>query len=188
MAYHPTMSSSPSVSPAHARHRRRRGGIIAATAVLVVLGGGAVAWFAIGRGGSDGDAAAPVVLGSAGRDGVFAFVVTELKCGTKTVGTGTAASTAQGIYCLVGIKVTNRTDTPRTFDGSAQKVFDGTGTEYTSDTSAERQANPFSWTEAIVPSETVAGRLVFDVPAGTKLTEIELHETLLSPGVRMALR
>ncbi|WP_213004450.1 DUF4352 domain-containing protein [Paractinoplanes toevensis] len=166
---------------------RRRGWVIAAIAVLLV-GGGAAAWYVVGSGDGDGDGAAPVALGSAGRDGVFEFVVSEAKCGTKTVGTGAAAATAQGVYCLVGVKVTNRADAPQTFDGSAQKVFDGTGTQYTSDTGAERQANPFSWTEAIVPSETVAGRLVFDVPMGTKLTEIELHETLLSPGVRMALR
>ncbi|MEU4237647.1 DUF4352 domain-containing protein [Actinoplanes sp. NPDC026619] len=181
MSYPTTMSPSPSVkSPA----ARRRGLVVAAAAVLLVVGGGAT-WYAVGRGDDGGGEV--VAVGATGRDGVFEFRMSGVKCGTPTAGSGTAAIRAQGVYCLVAIQVTNRDRTPRNFDGSAQKVFDSSGTPYTSDTGAERQVNPVTWYEAVVPGETVKGQVVFDVPAGTKPTEIEMHETLLSAGVRMAL-
>ncbi|GIE06645.1 hypothetical protein Adu01nite_79950 [Paractinoplanes durhamensis] len=180
MTYRTTMPSSHSVHPGPGRTR----GVVITVLSVLLLGAGAGAWYFFGGGADDSE---PVALGGAGRDGDFEFVVSGVKCGTPTVGSGAAAIRAQGVYCIVGIQVANRGAAPRRFDGSAQKVLDSSGTEYTSDTGAERQANPVTWYEAVVPGEAVKGQLVFDVPAGTKPTEIEMHETLLSAGVQMRL-
>ncbi|MEU4237649.1 DUF4352 domain-containing protein [Actinoplanes sp. NPDC026619] len=183
-----TMSSSPSVKSPAARHRRGR--TIAVTTV-VLLAAAAAAGYATGFGrslfGGD-DRPGPVAAGAVARDGTFEFVVSGVKCGTKTVGTGTAAVTAQGVYCLVGVQVTNRGGGTQHLDGAAQKLYDAGGTQYVGDSGADRQANAEAWSGPIAPGATLTGRLVFDVLEATKPTEIELHETLLSPGVRVTLR
>ncbi|RSM44161.1 hypothetical protein DMB66_52525 [Actinoplanes sp. ATCC 53533] len=38
------------------------------------------------------------------------------------------------------------------------------------------------------PGNTVKGKLVFDVPEGTKLTSLELHDSLFSDGVQVNLK
>ncbi|MCA2217871.1 DUF4352 domain-containing protein [Wangella sp. NEAU-J3] len=80
-------------------------------------------------------------------------------------------------------------DEAQMFDGSAQKTFDSSGTEYSNDTAAEIYANEDSTTflNEINPGNQVRGRIIFDVPKSTKLTAVELHDSPFSNGVRVAL-
>ncbi|WP_203792655.1 DUF4352 domain-containing protein [Actinoplanes couchii] len=42
--------------------------------------------------------------------------------------------------------------------------------------------------EEINPGNSVKGKLVFDIPADKKLTSLELHDSMFSGGVTVALR
>ncbi|MGL5824529.1 MAG: DUF4352 domain-containing protein [Nocardioides sp.] len=42
--------------------------------------------------------------------------------------------------------------------------------------------------EEINPGNTVTGSVFFDVPKGTKLVKVELHDSMFSGGVEVALK
>ncbi len=75
------------------------------------------------------------------------------------------------------------------YDGSAQKVYDAKGTQFSNSSAAEMYANEGTPTflKEINPGNQVKGRLVFDVPKKTKLTTIELHDSPFSGGVKVKL-
>ena len=133
------------------------------------------------------DAAGPGV-GDPARDGKFEFVVQTVTCGKASVGSGFLVQEAQGTFCLIKVQVKNIGDEARTFTGANQKAFAGK-VEYSNDTGAELAANEQAATflEEINPGNSVAATLVFDVPKGTKLTAIELHDSAFSGGVTVTL-
>ncbi|WP_433302131.1 DUF4352 domain-containing protein [Actinoplanes sp. CA-030573] len=124
------------------------------------------------------------------RDGKFEFVVSSMKCGVSEVGSDLLGAKAQGQFCLVNLSVKNIGKKAQSFADSAQTAYDAKKVEYSSDSNAAIYANKNSqvlFTE-INPGNTVKGTLVFDVPKGTKLTSIELHDSLFSGGVTVDLR
>lgn len=116
--------------------------------------------------------------------------MTKVSCGHKKIGDGFLESTAQGEYCLVDVTVKNIGDEARTFTGGSQKAFDGKGVEYSNDGGAELGVNSGAQTflEEVNPGNTVTGTLVLDVPSGTKLTTLELHDSFWSGGVDVTLK
>jgi len=129
-------------------------------------------------------------LGTLVRDGKFQFIVNSIDCSTTYLGTKPYGKPAQGQFCLVNLSVKNIGKSAQNLLGLAQKTYDAKGTEYSNDSGAEFFANQQATTflTAINPGNSVRGLLVFDVPKGTKLTQIELHDSLFSGGVRVALR
>lgn len=127
-------------------------------------------------------------IGSKVRDGKFEFVVTGVDCSKTKVGDQYLNATAQGKFCVISVTVTNIGDEPRTFTGDNQKAYAGK-TEFTNNTEAELYVNSDAQTflQDVNPGNSVKGKLVFDVPKSTKLTEIELHDGLFSGGARVAL-
>lgn len=127
-------------------------------------------------------------VGDPARDGKFEFVVQTVTCGKASVGSGFLVQEAQGTFCLIKVQVKNIGDEARTFTGANQKAFAGK-VEYSNDTGAELAANEQAATflQEINPGNSVAATLVFDVPKGTKLTAIELHDSAFSGGVTVAL-
>ena len=168
----------------------------ACSAVILLCGGGLVACTAL-VGDSVNDAVNEVNDNAAGknavetglnqpaRDGKFEFTVTTVKCGATSVGSDLLSEKAQGQYCLVDVTVKNIGDVPQMFDGSSQKAFDAKGAELARRV-AEMYANEGNATflETINPGNQVKGRLVFDVPKNTALTEVMLHDSPFSGGVR----
>ncbi|MFI1996068.1 DUF4352 domain-containing protein [Actinoplanes sp. NPDC020271] len=129
-------------------------------------------------------------LKDAVRDGKFEFTVTGVKCGVGKIGSDVLGQKAQGQFCLVDVQVKNIGKEAQTFADSVQKAFDAKKVEYSADSGAAIYANEDSqvfFTE-INPGNTVKGKLVFDVPKGTQLTSIELHDSMFSGGVTVALR
>lgn len=124
------------------------------------------------------------------KDGKFEFTVTKLECGKTSVGDSILAVKAQGQFCIVSVTVKNIAKEAQTFDGSSQKAYDAKNTQYSDDSGAEIAINKNSQTflEQINPGNSVKGQLVFDVPKGTKLTSIELHDSFLSGGVKVPLK
>lgn len=129
-------------------------------------------------------------LGEPARDGKFEFTVTKVKCGVNKVGSDLLGAKAQGEFCLIDIKVKNIGKEAQLFADSAQKAFDAKKVEYSVDSAAAIYANGESQLllEEINPGNAAKGKLVFDVPEGTKLTSLELHDSIFSGGVTVNLK
>lgn len=127
-------------------------------------------------------------IGDKVRDGKFEFVVTGMDCSKSKVGNQYLSAKAQGKFCIIGITVTNIGEEAQLFTGGEQLAYAGK-TEFKNDSAAELYANSDSQTflEEINPGNSVEGNLIFDVPKKTTLTEIELHDSFLSGGVRVSL-
>ncbi|MGX6600594.1 DUF4352 domain-containing protein [Micromonosporaceae bacterium Da 78-11] len=123
-------------------------------------------------------------------DGKFQFTVTGMKCGAPSVGGDGLSQKAQGQFCIVDVNVQNVGKTAEVFSDSSQKGYDENATEFSVDSSAGIYANKdYSvFLEQINPGNTVKGKLAFDVPTGTKLSYVVLHESLFTPGVKVPLK
>ncbi|GLY02147.1 DUF4352 domain-containing protein [Actinoplanes sp. NBRC 101535] len=135
-------------------------------------------------------AAALPGIGDAVKDGKFQFTVKKVTCGKKSVGSSVLNQKAQGQFCLISVNVKNIGDESQMFAGSNQKAYDAEGTEFSNDSGAEIYANSEAETflNEINPGNAVTGTLVFDVPKATKLTRLELHDSLFSGGVEVSLK
>jgi hypothetical protein len=129
-------------------------------------------------------------FGDPARDGKFEFVVSGMDCSKTTLGNDFLNTKAQGKFCVVSMSVKNIGDEPQTFTGGEQKAYDIGGAEFTNDGGAEFYANDNNQTflNDINPGNKVNGKVVFDVPKQTTLTTIELHDSLFSGGVKVALK
>ena len=128
-------------------------------------------------------------FGDPAKDGKFQFTVTKMSCGRTSVGSSFLNQKAQGQFCLVTVKVKNIGDKAQMFAGSNQKAYDAKGTEFSNDSGAEIYANSEAQTflQEINPGNAVTGKLVFDVSKSTKLVRLELHDSIFSGGVEVAL-
>ncbi|MFI7575878.1 DUF4352 domain-containing protein [Micromonospora sp. NPDC049497] len=128
-------------------------------------------------------------VGQAARDGKFEFTVKSAKCGVAKVGTDLLGDKAQGQFCLITVNVKNIGKEPQTLIDSSQKAYAADGTEYSTDSEAAIYANKDQQTlfNEINPGNQVTGVLVFDIPKKVKLTKLELHDSLFSGGVEVAL-
>ncbi|MFF0251276.1 DUF4352 domain-containing protein [Micromonospora zamorensis] len=128
-------------------------------------------------------------VGESARDGKFEFTVKSSKCGVAKVGSAPLEQKAQGQFCLVTLNVKNIGKEAQMFDGSSQKAYAADGTEYSADTGAAIYANKNAETflNDINPGNQVTGVVVFDIPKNVKLTKLELHDSMFSGGVDVAL-
>jgi len=93
---------------------------------------------------------------------------------------------AQGEFQVVSVEVKNIGDKSQMFDASSQKALNASGQEFSADTIASISANggaTSTFLENINPGNQVVGKIAFDVPVGTKLTQISLHDSPFSQGV-----
>ncbi|MGC4850896.1 DUF4352 domain-containing protein [Micromonospora sp. DT15] len=128
-------------------------------------------------------------IGQPARDGKFEFTVKSSKCGVAKIGSDMLGQKAQGQFCLVTVNVKNIGKEAQMFDGSSQKAYAADGTEYSADTGAAIYANKNAETflNDINPGNQVNGVVVFDIPKNVKLTKLELHDSMFSGGVTVAL-
>lgn len=129
-------------------------------------------------------------IGTAVRDGKFEFTVIKVKPGVTKIGNQYMGKTAQGQFILVTLKVENIGDQSQLFAGSNQKLYDTQGRKFDADNEAAIYLGDQgkSWLNEINPGNTVTGVVVFDVPKGIALAKIELHDSMFSGGVDVALR
>jgi hypothetical protein len=127
-------------------------------------------------------------IGTAVQDGKCEFTVTSVEPGVAWVGNDVLGQDAQGQYVLVHLTVTNvGTEAQYFYDGS-QKEFDAQDREFSADsTAAVYLGDGSTFLNQINPGNTVSGTVVFDVPADTTLTRVELHDSPFSGGVEVAL-
>ncbi len=128
-------------------------------------------------------------IGTKVRDGKFEFVVTGVKCGIARVGSGGFDTEAQGQFCRVSMTISNIGDEPQSMFGDNQLAFDAKGRKFSADTEASIY-DPKSEVlfEEINPGNSIKGRVYFDVPKNAKLVKLELHDSMFSGGVEVALK
>ena len=126
-------------------------------------------------------------VGTAVRDGKFEFVVSQVDCSHTTLGEEHLKRTAKGKFCVVSLSARNIGDGAQFFLSYAQKGLDAAGTEYGVDEIADLYVNRDTKTflDRVTPGEQVAGKIVFDIPTAVTLTALELHDSLLSGGVKV---
>jgi len=128
-------------------------------------------------------------IGTKVRDGKFEFVVTGLKCGIDSVGSDGFDTKAQGEFCRVSITISNIGNEAQSMSGDNQVAFDAKDRRFSASSEAAIY-DPKSEVlfEKINPGNTIKGRVYFDVPRNTTLVKIELHDSMFSGGVDVALR
>jgi hypothetical protein len=129
-------------------------------------------------------------VGDSVRDGKFEFVVTDVERAGKTIPAAFGAKeTAQGEFVIVHVNVKNIGDEAQTLDTTGQKLINDKGQEFEPSSAifALEGADKF-FLEKINPGNKVTDApLLFDVAPGTKLTSIELHDSMFSSGVTVTL-
>ncbi|MFG2005385.1 DUF4352 domain-containing protein [Spirillospora sp. NPDC048911] len=134
-------------------------------------------------------AAKAVRVGQEARDGKFAFTITKVRPGVRKVGSGILAQKPQGEFVLVAVTVRNIGDEAQMFIDTEQKAADSGGKEFTPSTEAAVVLNQKTgaFLSDINPGNSVKGLLAFDVPTGTRLASLELHDSAFSDGVKVTL-
>lgn len=141
---------------------------------------------------SNDNGAKTAKVGEAVRDGKFEFVVQGVECGKKEVvspETDALRKTAQGEYCLMSLSVKNIGNEQQYFSESDQKLLNAEGQQFSPDSTATlyNSNNSDVFLAQINPGNSVQGVLVFDVPAGAKITAAQMHDSAFSGGVKINL-
>ncbi len=156
-------------------------------AVVVVLGiviGGAAKRAVTGPAAAE---PAGATIGTPVTDGEFEFVVNGMRCGIDSVGEGYAVQEAQGEFCELSLTVKNTGNKPQTLLTNKQSAYDTQGREFSPSTEATMTADGDFFREEINPGNSAEGAIYFDVPKGTQLAKVELHDSFFSAGVVVTL-
>ncbi|MFD0772733.1 DUF4352 domain-containing protein [Streptomonospora algeriensis] len=128
-------------------------------------------------------------IGETVESGAFAFTVTEVEGGVRSVGDNPyLTETPDGEYVIVHVTVENIGDEAGLFESSSQKLVDADGKQYSTDSAAQISVDSDSWIDEINPGNSVEGQLIFDVPPEAEPSHVELHDFLsLDQGAKVAL-
>lgn len=174
-------------------YKKKRFILLAAIVIIVIFviasnsGGGSSSSSSSGGGASSGTKT--VGLNQPVNDGKFQFIVRSVDCSKKTIGNDPVTTTANGVFCIVSMDVKNVGDQAQTLDASSQYGYDAQGKKYSSDLKSEMYLpnQGGALFNQLNPGSSVSGQVAFDVPAGTKLTKLELHDSMFSGGVDVNL-
>lgn len=128
-------------------------------------------------------------IGTPVRDGKLEFTVTDVERPGNTIGPDFMDATAQGEFVIVRVDVTNIGDVAQMLDSSSQVLFNDTGQEFSPSSAIfVLEDAQKAFLENINPGNRIAGApLLFDIPPGTVLASIELHDSPFSGGVSVSL-
>jgi hypothetical protein len=156
--------------------------------VLTCCVGGATA-YRLGRGASTASAPASPGVGDAVRDGQFEFVIEAVSCGHAELVNGFMRAKPQGRFCVVDVTVRNIGHDARTFADGNQRAYSPSGDRYAADSGAGWIANSggaATW-NVVNPGNSIRAKVVFDIPPAASISTVELHDSLLSGGVRVTV-
>lgn len=122
-------------------------------------------------------------VGQKAKDGDFTFTVLKVRRGVKHIGDSFMGEKAKGEFVLVKVKVANHGDQEGTMFDTNQKLIDSKGREYEA---TSNWSSDTTW-EDINPGLSITGEIAFDVPKGTKIKAVELHDSAFSGGVTVKL-
>jgi hypothetical protein len=130
-------------------------------------------------------------IGQSVRDGKLAFIVASMRQPGATIRDRLGATqTAQGMFVIVRVDVTNIGYEARTLTATDQFLVNDLGQRFaTSAATTSLEGAERTFLEKINPGSKVNNApLLFDVPPGTSIASIELHDSPSSIGVKVALR
>jgi hypothetical protein len=191
----PAESRPPAVSP---WFRKKRiflplALIVVAVTILATFGGG-WSWLIAGGGSRPTAATAPSSrtsgeIGTKVRDGTFEFVVTGVERPGKTLpGKLNTTLTAQGEFVIVRVTVTNVGETAQSADCQCQLLVNDRGEKFKPSPLILATKDALKFVQRIEPGSTVKDVVVlFDVAAGTKVVNIELHDSASTSGAKVKL-
>lgn len=120
------------------------------------------------------------------RDGKFEFTVTNVDCGKAQIGSKYINKKAQGQFCLVSMNVTNIGTKSQMFTSSNQMAIDEQGRQLEADSSATMYLEDSkSFLEEVNPGNTVHGVVAFDIAKTSKITQLQLHDSMFSAGAKV---
>jgi hypothetical protein len=133
--------------------------------------------------------AAAAGIGTKVRDGGYNFVVTGVEHPGKTLaGKVGETLTAQGEFVIVLVNVTNLGNKEQTPGCSYQILKNDKGQTFRPNSGILRTKEALKFVQFIKPGKTVNGFvMLFDVPPGTNVASIELHDSPQTPGVNVKL-
>ncbi|MEU2042573.1 serine/threonine-protein kinase [Nocardia niwae] len=132
------------------------------------------------------DPAAVAPAGNAVRDGKFEFVVTGVDSGVSRIGLQKAA----GSFLIVTLSVHNISDEPKWFLPMGQRVLDAQDTPFDHNATATMWQNTqqrLGYSFELRPGQSATTQLVFDLPSTVTPDQLELHDFVLSGGVRVRI-
>jgi hypothetical protein len=178
-------------------YKKKRFILLAVIALIIIIviasnsggGSGSSSSSSDGGGSSSDDSAKAVGLNESVRDGKFEFTVSGVDCSKTTLGTDPVSTQANGVFCLVSVHVQNIGDQAQTLDSTSQVAYDAQGKKYSTDTEASFYLDNAgdALFNQLNPGTSVDGTLIYDVPTGTTLTKLELHDSAFSGGVTVNL-
>ncbi len=120
-------------------------------------------------------------------DAGFDFVVHSSQCGLPSLNgpDGQQLKPTNGSYCVVSVTVRNDGPNALGLPGIVQLATGSRGAVYLPDLPADTTVNGGNPT--LTPGETRTTNLVYDVPAGIHLVEINLHQSEATRGVTVRL-
>lgn len=125
-------------------------------------------------------------VGASVRDGKLEFRVIKVES-AKTIGDNQfLATTAQGVFVIFTLQVTNIGDRSQNFFAQNQKLIDTQGRSYEASSSATINLEQPDSLGSINPGNTVRAQVAFDVPQSMQMGALELHDSMFSGGVRVA--
>lgn len=123
------------------------------------------------------------VTGSEVRDGKFAFVVDSVERQTNWYGD----PKPRGEWVIATVQVTNVGDGPQSFFVANQKLIDSAGREYAADGTAAIYMDQESMALNLGPGLSLTAKIPFDVPKGTALSALMLHDSAFSSGAKVSI-
>jgi hypothetical protein len=128
-------------------------------------------------------------FGDPAPDGQFTFTAQNLDCGETVVGPDYLEERAQGVFCLLQVRVENTGDQAQSLFADNQLLIDRDGTQYRSSDMATIVHSDGSQTifSEINPGNAVEGTIVFDVPPGVEIIKAQFHDSAFSGGVQVHL-
>jgi hypothetical protein len=133
---------------------------------------------------------ATATIGQSVRDGTFAFTISAVQPPVKTLKDRFGATqNAEGMFLIVRANVTNIGYEPRSMTATDQFLANDQGQRFATSSAISSLAGAEAiFSKKINPGHTVNNApLLFDVPPGTTIASIELHDSLTSTGVRIKL-
>lgn len=133
--------------------------------------------------------AVAAAIGTKVRDGKFEFVVTGVEHPGKTFpGKLHTTLTARGEFVIVRVNVTNIGNEARSLDSRSQFLLNEKGQTLEPSSAILLTRDALEFVHLINPGNMLKGApVLFDVAPGTKIVNIELHDTSFSQGVKVRL-
>ncbi|EHR53781.1 Telomeric repeat-binding factor 2 [Saccharomonospora marina XMU15] len=127
-------------------------------------------------------------IGQPVRDGKFEFTVEGVERAPSVGDDAVMTEQAQGEFAILTMTVRNIGDEAQPLSDTDQYVYDAAGRQYSADSMAGLAITGNDvFLNPINPGNSVTGKVVFDVPAGTELVRAELHDSAFSDGVTVNL-